>query len=340
MKLIKTLTAAAIAGAIATSAFAQETLSSATADVGSAPHFVTTSYAAAASEAGLANVQVQEGQALTRVQLAIAKGELDLGTVPVVTLFLMKRGLAMFSELGAEQGAELMGNLTAITGFQAGVYHAMTFADSGIDDWSDIKGKRVFVGAPTGGAAPQVQQMIKLVTGYTPGEDYEAIKLDWGGGIQGMLDGKIDMVVRPGSAPAGYMDRLTSAGKVRIHGVPDEVFSSEGFTQFANAPGTLPAQIDANVYDSASVEVTNGGNTLSIGLALAANKDLDADLVYGITKAYIESLDDLNSATPWVPSLELDQGVWGLTPIAGIKLHPGALRAWEEAGIAVPDHLK
>ncbi|UWR13394.1 TAXI family TRAP transporter solute-binding subunit [Sulfitobacter mediterraneus] len=340
MKITSVLAAFTISGALATASMAQETLSSATADVGSAPHFVMTSLASAAEGEGLANVQVQEGQALTRVQLAVARGELDMGTVPVVTLFLMKRGLAMYKDLGAEEGAKLTENLTAITGFNAGVYHVMTFADSGVNDWADIKGKRVFVGAPTGGAAAQVQSMIQIITGYKPGDDYEAIKLDWGADVQGMLDGKVDVVIRPGTIPAGYIDRLTSAGKVRLLGVPEDVFSSEGFTKFANAPGTLPAQIDQSVYDSESVEVLNGGNTLSIGLALTANANLDEDLVYNVTKAYIADLDGLRGAAPWVPSLNLDQGVWGLTPIAGIKLHPGALRAWEEAGVSIPDHLK
>lgn len=325
---------------LGTGAYAQETLSSATADVGSAPHFVMTTIAAAADGAGLANVQVQEGQALTRVQLAVARGELDMGTIPVVTTFLMRRGLAMFSELGAEQGAELSGNLMAITGFNAGVYHAMTFADSGVESWEDLAGKRVFIGAPTGGAAVQVQQMIRFITGFEPGEDYEAVQLDWGSGVQGMLDGNIDVVVRPGSQPANFMDRLTAAGPVRILGIPADVAATEDFTRFSNAPGTLPDTIGSDIYDAELVEITNDGATLAIGLAVVANAELDEDLVYGITSAYIAGLDEAVSATPWAPSLGLDEGSYGLSPVAGLRYHPGALRAWEEAGVAIPDHMR
>lgn len=325
---------------LGTSAFAQETLSSATADVGSSPHFVMTTIAAAADGAGLANVQVQEGQALTRVQLAVARGELDMGTIPVVTTFLMRNGLAMFSELGAEQGAELSGQLMAITGFNSGVYHAMTFADSGIEDWGDIAGKRVFIGAPTGGAAVQVQQMIRLITGYEPGTDYEAIQLDWGSGVQGLLDGNIDLVVRPGSQPDGFMDRLTSAGPVRILGIPADIVAREDFARFSNAPGTLPDTIGADIYDPELVEITNDGATLAIGLAVVANAALDEDLIYGITSAYIAGLDATESATPWAANLGLREGSYGLSPIAGLRYHPGALRAWEEAGVMIPDHMR
>lgn len=340
MNFVRTALTAATVVCFTTASYAQETLSSATADVGSAPHFLMTAIASAAEQNGLANVQVQEGQALTRVQLAVAKGELDMGTIPLVTTFLMSKGLAMFQDLGAEQGAELAGNLRAITGFSAGVYHAMTFADSGIEDWSDIQGKRVFIGAPTGGASVQVQQMIRLITGFVPGDDYEAIKLDWGAGVQGMLDGKIDLVIRPGTVPAAYIDRLTSAGNLRILGVPEEVATTEEFQRFSNAPGTLPAAIPLDGYDTDKVEVINGGTTMAIGLALVVNKDLDTDLVYDITKAYIENLPELQTATPWASSLELEGGMFGLRPVTGLKLHPGALRAWEEAGRTVPDHLR
>ena len=334
------LAAVSAALVIGSGAFAQETLSSATADVGSSPHVVMTSIATVAEKAGLANVQVQEGQALTRVQLAVAKGELDLGTIPQITVFLMGKSLAMFKDLGAEQGAELVGNLKAITGFQAGVYHPMVFADSGIESWEDLKGKRVFVGAPTGGAAPQVQQMIKLITGYVPGDDYEAIKLDWGAGVQAMLDGKIDVFIRPGVVPAPYMDRLTSAGKIRILGVPQDIYESEGFTKFSRAPGTVKAQIDAAAYDADKVEVAYNGNTLGIGLALVANADLDEGLVYELTKAHIANLEALNASTVWAPSMQLEAATYGLSPAVGLKMHPGAIKAWQEAGVELPDHLK
>ena len=340
MRLISGLaaaTAVVCAGAVAQ---AEDTLSAATADVGSAPHFVMTSVAGAADRAGLANVQVQEGQALTRVQLAVSRGELDIGTIPIVTTFLMRNGLAMFSELGAAEGAALSDNLTAITGFSAGVYHAMTFADSGIEDWDDIKGRRVFIGAPTGGAAVQVQQMIRLITGYEPGTDYEPVQLDWGAGVQGMLDGTIDVVVRPGTLPAGYIDRLTSAGPIRLLGVPDDVAETETFMRFSNAPGTLPAAISGDIYDADLVDVTNGGTTMAIALAVVANAELDEDLIYGITSAYIDGLEEAMTANPWAANLGLQDGVFGLTPVANLRLHPGALRAWEEAGITIPDHLR
>lgn len=340
MTAFKTMCVALCAASVSTMAFGQETLSSATADVGSAPHFVMTTMAAAAEEASLANVQVQEGQALTRVQLAVARGEMDMGTIPLVTTFLMRNGLAMFSDLGAEQGAELSANLGAITGFSAGVYHPMVFAESGIESWSDIEGRRVFIGAPTGGAAVQVQQMIRLITGFEPGEDYEAVQLDWGAGVQGMLDGTIDMVIRPGTLPAGYVDRLTSAGPIRILGIPADVAATEDFTRFSNAPGTLPAQIPSDLYDAELVEVVNDGTTMAIGLALVVNMSMDETLAHDLTAAYIAGLDEAMGAAPWVPNMGLEEGIFGLSPITGLRLHPGALRAWEAAGRIIPDHLR
>lgn len=336
--------AASLCWALSGGAVASETLTAATADVGSGPHYVISSVARAASANGVANIQVTEGQALTRVLLAVAKRDFDMGVVPQVANFLLARGLAMYQEVGKEQGAELAANVRAIVGFSAGVYHAITYEDSGIQDWNDLKGRIVFVGAPTGGAALQVQQMIKLITGYEPGTDYEAVKLDWGGDLQAMLDRKVDIIIRPGDIPAAYMDRLTASGKVRLIGVPRAVFESEAFVRFAASPGTQADMIPDGTYDPAKVTTVNafdgGVHSVAIALAVAVNKNVDEELVYRITRAFIAGLPETETGAPWAKGLQLGKATYGMTPVGGLKLHAGAVRAWTEAGHAVPDHVR
>lgn len=324
-------------------AYAVETLTAGAADVGSGPHYVISAVARAASANDIANVQVSEGQALTRVLLAVARRDFDMGVVPQVAHFLMGRGLAMYQSLGKEQGAQLADNVRYIVGFSAGVYHAITYEDSGITDWRDLKGRSVFVGAPTGGAALQVQQMIHLITGYEPDKDYQAVKLDWGSDLQALLDRKVDIIIRPGDTPAAFMDRITASGKVRLIGVPRAVYDSPAFGKFAALPGTQADKIPEGTYDPAKVTFVNsfegGAHNVAVALAVAVHKDVDEELVYKITKAFITDLPRVANGTPWGKGLQLAKATYGMTAIAGLKLHPGAARAWAEAGYDLPDFV-
>ena len=239
----KFLTAATVAAA--TIAFgplhAQETLTAGTAEVGSAPHYVMSAFAKVASDDGIASIQVQEGMDLTVVLKQVGQGDKDMGVIPLLPYFLMTKGLAMFQSLGPEKGAELAANVQSLGNFNTGFFNLITFADSGIENWADLKGKRVFIGAPGAGAAIQAQQLINLSVGLKPKEDYEPVVLNWGAGVQALLDGKVDAILRPGPAPAPYMNRLTAAGKVRLIGVPQDVADSAGFRSMRKRPAWPPA---------------------------------------------------------------------------------------------------
>ena len=59
----------------------------------------------------------------------------------------------------------------------------VTLAGSGIESWDDLKGKTIFTGPPAGSASATSEALIKIITGYTAGEDYTAVRLSWGEGF-------------------------------------------------------------------------------------------------------------------------------------------------------------
>ena len=76
--------------------------------------------------------------------------------------------------------------LRSIVGFKAGAYHPVTLAGSGIESWEDLKGKTVFTGPPAGSASATSEALIKIITGYEAGKDYDAVRLSW---VRAMLPG-------------------------------------------------------------------------------------------------------------------------------------------------------
>ena len=73
------------------------------------------------------------------------------------------------------------------------------------------------------------------------------------------------------------------------------------------------------------------------------NKSMDAEVAYQLTKAHIDNLESHKALAPFMGSLNfgvLDPKVAGLCGPNPVKFHPGAVRAWEEAGHSVPDCAK
>ncbi|MEL7345671.1 MAG: TAXI family TRAP transporter solute-binding subunit, partial [Pseudomonadota bacterium] len=72
-------------------------------------------------------------------------------------------------------------------------------------------------------------------------------------------------------------------------------------------------------------------------------KSMDEELAYQITKAFLDNIDLYEAKAPFMPTVGLsftDPATTGTCGPIGIKYHPGAVRAWEEAGYTLPDCAK
>ena len=84
---------------------------------------------------------------------------------------------------------------------------------------------------------------------------------------------------------------------------------------------------------------SNQMNTTSVKLvdpkvALAVRADMDADVVYAMTKAFWENIEEAHALAPWMSAaVTLDEALF---PIPN-GIHPGALRYYKEKGLTIPD---
>jgi len=78
--------------------------------------------------------------------LSGARGEIAFFSSVPSLVGLMANGARMYESVA--DAAKVAGNLRSILGFEAGAYHPVTLAGSGIESWDDIKGKTVFTGPP------------------------------------------------------------------------------------------------------------------------------------------------------------------------------------------------
>ncbi|MEM7720444.1 MAG: TAXI family TRAP transporter solute-binding subunit [Pseudomonadota bacterium] len=302
-----------------------------TAGVGDPVH---TMFVAFTNQAGKSDVEIQvnAGQTLTKSMLKGAKGEIDFfSTVPSL-VNLMAGQARMYEKV--EGAPELAKNIRAILGFKAGAYHPVTLSGSGIQDWSDIKGKTVFTGPPAGSASATSEALIKIITGYVAGEDYQAVRLSWGEGYAALADGKIDMMVRPAEIGSANIERFGLSGEFRVLSIPQDKLESDDMQALFGRPGRGMLSFDGDVYKG---QLT-GGEITALGFTqfIGTNASVSEDVVYEATKAFWENLDEVHATAFFLKDVTPETAFTSVN----VPLHPGAVRYYEEAGFAIPDDLR
>ncbi|WP_419907256.1 TAXI family TRAP transporter solute-binding subunit [Hoeflea sp.] len=326
--------AAGLALAVFSSLAAAESLSIEGGGAASLTGIVPQTYAQFTSAEGI-DLQVVLGQTLTKSALKVAAGKLDLAVIPPPAFRAMSRGVGPYAGQ-ADAAKKLSEDVRSLFAFPGGTFHAIVWADSGIEDWGDIAGKRVFIGPPAGAASGQIQGMIEAASGgMKAGDDYEGVKAPWGAAQQSFQDGQYDVYVAAAAVGQQALNELSLQREIRILGVPDTVVGSDNWTDYTVAQAVDTTVIPAGTY-SGQVNADDDLSTAVTMMMVGVNKAMPDDTAYALTKAYWENLASMKSANALLKSIDPEK------PFAGTNapLHPGAVRYYEENGIAIPDTLR
>ena len=302
-----------------------------TAGVGDPVHTMFVAFANQAAGADI-NIQVNAGQTLTRSMLSGGRGEIDFfSSVPSLVNFMADQA-RMYEPI--EDAPEAAANLRAILGFQAGAYHPVTLAGSGIETWEDIAGRTVFTGPPAGSASATSETLIRIITGFEPGEDYEAVRLSWGEGYSALADGQIDMMVRPAEVGSANIERFGLSGEFRIFSIPGAMVQSDEMQALFGRPGRGMMEFEGDLYQG---QLTEGTITaLGFFQFIGTHAGVDEEVVYQATRAFWENLDEVHATALFLQAVTPETAFTAVN----VPLHPGALRYYEEAGFNVPDELR
>lgn len=278
--------------------------------------------------------RINADQTLTRSALSLGAGRIDAAIVPPPAYNAMSRGVGPYQD-SADQAKEAASGLRSLFPFAGGVFHPIVWADSGIESWEDMKGKRIFIGPPAGSANQQITTLIRLASGgFEPEQDYTPVRLGWGAAIPSFQDGQVDVLVM--SAPAGgaAIEQIGLQRKIRLLGVPADVLDTEEWARQLEVTGETNATIAAGTY-SGQVNADQEIVVPAYAMVFAVNADMSDDLAYMITKTYWENIDEYKKSVAELAQLPTD------APLAGnnIPLHPGAARYYQETGITIPEQL-
>lgn len=295
----------------------------------------------------IATIQVQTGKTLTKTMRDVAEGRTDITAGAMILQFLMAKGLGPYSGLGKEKGKQLADNLRLLYPYHLASIYLIAFQSTGIDSFDKLKGKNVHNGPPRGGALIAARQVIRLSAGLEDGKDYTGKQVAWGQATAIFLDRSVDAAVRPGTNPSEYMPIYMAAGKINIVSVPKAKYEGAAWQKYLNAPGNAPAMFPVSELahygeNARIISEDNMFRTVANTGGDFVHKNMDKKLAKALTAAFIKSIPNLRKKVPFAKAQRygtVDNKEHGICN-GGVKLHAGAVEAWEEAGHKVADCAK
>lgn len=333
----------------ATTALAQENLTSHTAGAGTTVGLTATSLVEYASDRGIANIQLKDGQTGTNYIKALAEGKIDIANGPFVLPFMLGRAVGPYASVGKELGAELGSNIKLLYPYTLSVFSLYAYDAKGVKGWQDLKGRKVLNGPPRGAAVANSRALVQLFGGAKAGDDYESVTVNWNQAAAAVIDGSADAAAIPVMFPGPRVTQASAAGAMTMYSLPKDVYESEGAQKLLNKPGSVAfsapiADIRAAMGDGWTVSSEDDTfRAMAVTGGDLVNSSMDEDLAYQLTKAHIENLDNIKAMAPFMSTLNfgvVDPKVAGLCGPNPVKFHAGAVRAWEEAGVAIADCAK
>ncbi len=277
-------------------------------------------------------IQLSAGETQTRAMLQGARGKLDIMMSTPFAVFWMKKKVAMYKKV--KDAPEMAARLRNILSFPLGTIYVVTKADSGIETFKDLKGKRVFMGPPGGGAYNIAKAMIVSSGGLKDGEDFTSARLDWRSGSQAFQDGNVAAYLGAGTVPNPLVEQFALGGNLRFLSMPESAFEHPAAKGLISLPGFVRASIDAAGYKGKVVN-KEPVNSIAMWAAITSHTGVAADHVHKITKAVLDNLKDLHATAPWLKSITRDTVLAQMN----LPLHAGAYRAYKEAGLKIPAAL-
>ena len=273
------------------------------------------------------DMQVRATGAATRHVVEAAQGKVDFFFNSGTINWLMVKNLGPYKNM--ENAPELEKNLGMIFNYEIGPYHYITRADSGIEKLEDIAGRKIFAGPPGGAAKRVCLGNIKDASGLVGGKDFEAVDFGFDAAIQAFQDDKIDVIVLSTNVPSSSVSQFALTKKIRLLDIDTDKISST-WKSFMSA---TVVEIPPDAYGSNQVN-TSTVSTHGALVNFSARMDLDEEVVYQVTKAIWEHVDELHEAAAWMKDTVSLENALELIPM---RLHPGAERYYREIGMAIPD---
>ncbi len=312
--LIKSLVAASTLALLATIATAQDRITYKSAKSTSSYYQMGVQIAEAmrAGTDGNVVVTVEESQgSVQNVMEVRARGGDYVFTTPPALVGLAQGGKAMFKD----KGDPAFDTIRALFPIPSLTMHFVVSEASGITSFDEMEGKTILLGSGSFGAREGAKYLgLFGLEGKVTLADSELSNA-----VGALKNGQIDGFVTAGSFPAPNVIEAAASTGVKVLSLSDD--------QVAKTKRT-PLTIPAGTYAGQDADIS----TTSLPVVAYTTDKMSDDTAYLLTKTYWEQKENLGSAAAWWNGVDAS-----MIGNISTRIHPGAIRYYEEVGAPLTD---
>ncbi len=258
----------------------------------------------------IVTVEESQGSVQNVMESAVRPGNYVFTTPPVLVK-LAQGAKAMFKDKGNPK----FGEIRALFPIPSLTMHFVMRADSGVSTFADLEGKTVLLGKGSFGAR-EGAKYLKLF-GLEGKVNLADVELN--NAVPALKNKQIDGFVTAGSYPAPNVIEAAASTGVTVLSLSDDQITQTKRTRLVIPAGTY-AGVDHDIV------------TTSLPVVAHTTTSMDDETAYQLTKTYWEQKSGMGAAAAWWNGVseELLKNFYG-------KVHPGAMRYYQETGMALPE---
>ena len=313
-----------VAGAASAQVKLPPTLAWSAYDVGSAGYNQSVGIGNALKQKYNVSLRVLPGKNDISRNLPLRNGQVQFSANGVGGAYLAQEGLFDFG--AKEWGPQPVRSLMLNTSDQ--LLTVLAAKDSGIKTVADLKGKRVawVIGAPS------LNQNITAILAFANLTWDDVQKVEFGGfgpSMDGIVNNQVDAAFS--SSVSGKAYAIAKSPRGLVYPVISHK-DKEGWKRLnALAPFFKPFMGTEGAELSKDHPVESSSYPYPILMTYASQ---DADLVYNMTRAMVETFDMYKGSAPGASGWAVERQIFDWV----VPYHDGAIRYWKEAGQWKPDH--
>ena len=244
---------------------------------------------------------------------AIKAGDMDMGVAQSDWQYHAYNGSSEFE-------GDPYDNLRAVFSVHGEPFTVLARADSGIENFDDLFGKRVNVGNPGSGQRATMDVVLEAM-GRSVDEFALASELKPAEQSAALGDNKVDAIIYTVGHPNGSIQEATSTVDARLVDVTGEAIDQLIAENSYYAAATIPGGIyNGNDEDT---------QTFGVKATFVTSADVPDDVVYTVVAAVFDNFDRFKALHPAFANLTEEEMIAdGLSA----PLHPGAEQYYRERG--------
>ncbi len=245
---------------------------------------------------------------------AMREGAMEMGVAQSDWQYHAYNGTSQFAEAGPFE------ELRAVFSVHAEPFNVIARADSGIESFTDLVGKRVNVGNPGSGQRATMDVVMEAM-GWSIGDFALASELQSAEQAAALGDNNVDAIIFTVGHPNGSIQEATTTTDARL--IP--VDTPEIAALVEERPYYAWATVPGGMYRGTDADIT----TFGVMATFVAPATVEDDVIYEVVKAVFENFGRFKGLHPAFANLEEEQMI-----SAGLSapLHDGAARYYRERG--------